>query len=745
MCTGIDGDSKELRRFVAAKAMKMKRHLVDMSSAVKRFIDVGIPCISYAQKRSTSMLLNAATIATFFAGVSATTLQYSVALVNKPIEVSVNTLWFSSLVLSIGSAVNGLLAMTWRQAVYSSPKRALPWYVRFWVRQGYLVLLVASVVTFLAGLILFVWDTQKRIASWIIIAFTAFCAIGLSNVSFWFGWERWSFAQFRRQQRLSLIPEDDSGIWDWLKYTYKKIRMRNRNGHFLDNGSSIILSHHRRQTTSPEPTDTIAEQVRSGFKALRQFSMFSWHGESTNNQHQHHQSNSSPDYDGREKRPSGSRHSTGRVMGRSQSDPLTRHAHRTPLEANRAAVDEFSLNLKKLEVRSVGPGHNRVKHMQFSPCGRWLAVCYRFLCHVYDVENNFYQHQTLKHRKNARQVEWSPKGQHLLTRYKDGVKLWKIDGEDNFVVDKEYKLVNGINDIQWLNDSEFLALADDANTLFRVSLEGGLHGNMLPWDLRIYEMYSLPDSDRILFIASKGIDGLPEDKAMDCIIVYTMDRTSDTNSNYTRSSVSVNASVRWKTEGRIERKIPLVEDVESLSVCPDHNFLLVNYANKPPEIWMLSDDLTKISLAHELGLPGTVILDEDASWGDAFFVGPGYGIIGCVSDDIMHFWNLESQQHLHCVSVTDSDEEIEELPVFSFNRTRKAPTVPMMASATKLGVVKIWTSTKAEKDKKLQLATVVKEIEDTVEEMPLASSPTQILIHPADITEEPVDVQTRNT
>ncbi len=79
--------------------------------------------------------------------------------------------------------------------------------------------------------------------------------------------------------------------------------------------------------------------------------------------------------------------------------------------------------------------------------------------------------------------------------------------------------------------------------------------------------------------------------------------------------------------------------------------------------------------------------------------------------DIMHFWNLESQQHLHYVSVTDSDEEIEELPVFSFNRTRKAPTVPMMASATKLGVVKIWTSTKAEKDKKLQLATVVKEIE----------------------------------
>lgn len=91
---------------------------------------------------------------------------------------AVNTLWFSSLVLSIGSAINGLLAMTWRQAVLwvrlsftrnpksqfalvsSTPKRALPWYIQFWVRQGYLVLLIASVVAFLGGLILYMFVTQ---------------------------------------------------------------------------------------------------------------------------------------------------------------------------------------------------------------------------------------------------------------------------------------------------------------------------------------------------------------------------------------------------------------------------------------------------------------------------------------------------------------------------------------------------------------------------------------------------------
>ena len=128
------------------------------------------------------MLLNAATVATFFAGVAATTLQYTVGLTSRKREVAMNTLWFVSLVLSIGAAITGMLAMTWRLAVLfvfaltlrlqsltnnisdysSSPKRELPWYIRFWIRSGYLALLIASVIAFLAGLVVFVFDTMVR-------------------------------------------------------------------------------------------------------------------------------------------------------------------------------------------------------------------------------------------------------------------------------------------------------------------------------------------------------------------------------------------------------------------------------------------------------------------------------------------------------------------------------------------------------------------------------------------------------
>lgn len=57
-------------------------------------------------------------------------------------------------------------------------------------------------------------------------------------------------------------------------------------------------------------------------------------------------------------------------------------------------------------------------------------------------------------RKNAKQVEWSPNGDHLLTRVKDAVKVWHYDSdEDEFKCEKVVKLKEDLDDIQWLNDN----------------------------------------------------------------------------------------------------------------------------------------------------------------------------------------------------------------------------------------------------------------------------------------------------
>lgn len=77
----------------------------------------GVPTIRNAQKHAAANLLNLSTVATFFSAVTATTLQFSFNEVGTPLSDSVNGFWFTSLVFSIGAAVNSLLGVTWKQAM----------------------------------------------------------------------------------------------------------------------------------------------------------------------------------------------------------------------------------------------------------------------------------------------------------------------------------------------------------------------------------------------------------------------------------------------------------------------------------------------------------------------------------------------------------------------------------------------------------------------------------------------------
>ncbi len=84
------------------------------------FIDtafVGVPTIRNAQKHAAANLLNLSTVATFFSAVTATTMQFSFDQTGNALSDSVNGFWFTSLVFSIGAAVNSLLGVTWKQAM----------------------------------------------------------------------------------------------------------------------------------------------------------------------------------------------------------------------------------------------------------------------------------------------------------------------------------------------------------------------------------------------------------------------------------------------------------------------------------------------------------------------------------------------------------------------------------------------------------------------------------------------------
>ncbi|KAH8112091.1 hypothetical protein DFH11DRAFT_1609623 [Phellopilus nigrolimitatus] len=714
---GFDENTDELRRYVTAKASSMKGYLERVANALKRFEEIGIPCISFSQKRSTRMLLNAATVATFFAGVAATTLQYSVQLNSSKREVAMNTLWFSSLVLSIGAAITGMLAMTWRAAVFSSPKQSLPWFIRFWIRSGYLALLIASVIAFLAGLLVYVFDSQHIVAFWIVTGFTAFFVIGLANVTVLFVRERWTFSVVRNQMRenfhqelgrLKVYDSSETSVWGWLKY-YFVDQLRKQRLRFREGSSSVAglseLSEHGRFSSFKELLIVLGSSFalfRPGIdkKKQRRSRADSDAGVSSNA--------------GDNKRPHawrhGSKHNDSSIRpNRAQSDPLQRP---------QLVQGDSDPGIYKKQVTKLGlklSAEQRALHLQFSPTGRWLVVCFKYECCVFDVENSFEFHQTLSHRrKKAKQVEWSPNGQRLLTRINDDVKVWRIDEQDNFVFDKFAGLLDvSVSDIQWLNDGEFLAIADES-TIFRVDVTGDEVMQLefcLERDndlLELYYMYTMPQSDLVFIVAARKIDYLPEDRAIDCVIVYQMHMEAvETQS---QSSRSTRNTTRYGS-GTIKRRIPLLHDVENLSFSlsfptdPDRSHMLVSYSDKPPEIWIIGvtseSDQTQttvdVSLVFELSknvdVESQKKTDPETEWGDAFFIGPAKSIIACAEDGVMHFWDLHTHEHFHCLQILGKDEEIEELPVVTWITHSSAP-LPMMATAGKGLSLKIFAPIK---------------------------------------------------
>ncbi|KAJ8693750.1 hypothetical protein PTI98_008717 [Pleurotus ostreatus] len=209
-----------VQRYIHDLASEMGEHMDSITATLSMFIEigtqallivnssgnnpVGVPTIRFAQKHGATNLLNLSTVATFFSAVTATTLQFSYELPSEdPVAVSVNCFWFLSMVFSIAAAVNSLLGLTWKQAMYRSPGHRVPWWVLIWIKRSPLVFLVMSVACFSIGLCCFAYASkQAHVTSTITTVFTAITSFGLMAVSAWFASERWIFLRHKGRKWL---------------------------------------------------------------------------------------------------------------------------------------------------------------------------------------------------------------------------------------------------------------------------------------------------------------------------------------------------------------------------------------------------------------------------------------------------------------------------------------------------------------------------------------------------------------
>lgn len=105
---------------------------------------------------------NLATVAIFFSGVTASTIQYIYSADTATLSVAINLLWITSLVLSTGSAI---ISTVGGFRIVSSTRRSpslSPWYISAMMNEVPKILLGFSACMFLAGMVCFTFQMFRQ-------------------------------------------------------------------------------------------------------------------------------------------------------------------------------------------------------------------------------------------------------------------------------------------------------------------------------------------------------------------------------------------------------------------------------------------------------------------------------------------------------------------------------------------------------------------------------------------------------
>lgn len=200
--------------------------------------------------------------------------------------------------------------------------------------------------------------------------------------------ERWDFSKFRKTMHPRDEGEEDTStrrhMWEYTKVQWYRLRVAIARIGRSQTLPTVNLSNQDLildRESSPEPIYSLQERFKNFIYAVRdvpsQIRAFR-DRKSRPNEAQTISTTALSAKTGHIGRPG--------HTPRSQSDLLARAATQDAVDPRQ--LDEFVGKLRNLAEKQSGVHQNgeRVKHMQFSPCGKWLVVCYQFSCIVYRVE-----------------------------------------------------------------------------------------------------------------------------------------------------------------------------------------------------------------------------------------------------------------------------------------------------------------------------------------------------------------------
>ncbi|XP_006463427.1 hypothetical protein AGABI2DRAFT_187019 [Agaricus bisporus var. bisporus H97] len=696
-----------VQRYLHGLSIEMGEHIDSITSTLSIFIEIGVPIIRFAQKHGATNLLNLSTVATFFSAVTATTMQFSYELNDSKLADAVNCFWFSSLVFSIAAAVNSLLGLTWKQAMYRSPGDRVPWWVLIWIKRSPLVFLVMSVACFSIGLCFFAYAShQAHVTSTVTTVLTALTSFGLCAVSAWFATERWIFMRYRGKKWLDdvLMEVTDNMLQnraiDLSRQGLDKVgsglvivtsaiarcfaasQLRLNKNQPNDNESVLPVSNDQNSNhRSPPISQAYLNNSKEG-GSVRSIANTSHGGRKSSETVLALQTNLgyfsgplSPSITYQEKSPIDETQATGSTpfpstagkqrwqdairavriraaiaADQGPSSPVVDDRSREPSRRRttssgqtdkrksqsqtkgmvaKSRLMELVPRLKELDPTHDLAAHTAlIKHMQFSPDGKFLATSsWDRTSVIFKVGECFASHRVLALVKGfVDQVAWSYDSQYLLTKSTKGVKVWITEQLDSF-------------DLGRININDVAVTPDDK----RIIVIGPLL--LSPTGL-------CPSKSRV-------------EKRL---IVFNMETK------------------------QIECQVPVLDDVQDVTLAEtlkNELVALFSCGNKaPPQLWKLEivrngetgKEHSRLTLRHTY-MPKTAV---DFA-GPSYFGGRNKELVLCAGKDIF-IWDTESGVLLHHILAQAHSGD---LTCIAWNHAVSDPF--MFASGSHDGTVRIWT------------------------------------------------------
>ncbi|KAJ7461797.1 WD40 repeat-like protein [Mycena galericulata] len=718
-----------VQRYVHDLTSEMGEHIDSITSTLVMFVEVGVPTIRFGQKHKTDNLLNLSTVATFFSAVTATTLQFSFNLTFTRTQAAVNSFWFASLVFSIAAAVNSLLGLTWKQAMYRSPGHRVPWWVLIWIKRSPLVFLVMSVACFSIGLCLFAYASgQDKATSIITTILTIFTSFGLAAVSAWFAMERYIFLRHRGRKWLSdalmeaatqfLAIPGIKRIGNFFRRIKRRFRSAKKAMRRVSSKTVSLLSTHSSDSEKGDdleanilPVSNSHSRDTSAMASVAQLQAGSEAGPSSPTPSTPVAGNlpTFPTTSSESATPTTPGPTKGKLLWRNALQtvkmrsvaatpfgPRTPHRQRTtsstltnlgerkrtlmeePIKAGvmvRSRVATLRPKLNTLVATEGLDAHQAlVRHLQFSPDGKFLATSsWDRTSIIWRVEKpSLSLHRMLLHAQGfVGQVAWSDTGNILLTKLNRGMKVWTEDGVCQRTIDRE----TNVESITWFPGGQAF-LSVEGNTVTKLDLHGNILDQYDFGQMKLHDVAVTPDGMRLL-----GVGPLLQ---------------SPSGLQPSKSPAEKRLAV-YNTELKlIEHQTPVLNDVRDVTLARNtrHGLIaLVSYENKaPPQLWKMEfvkDRENPALQVARLTLRHTYMPKHAVEFaGPSYFGGRNDELVLCAgkAGDI-HIWDQESGSLLRHIRA--QAQQSGDLTCIAWNHAAEDPF--MFATGSHDGAVRIWT------------------------------------------------------